>query len=97
MSRGFIAVLVLIGLLGFGGYLFVVQNLGRSTQVSFDLGFAAWQLANPVSIPVLVGLAFGVGLGTGLLLTLPRMARISRKARTLERQVALSGDDDAWR
>jgi uncharacterized integral membrane protein len=42
--------------------LFVVQNLAREVQLSLDLGFRAWQLERPVSVPVLIAICIGTGM-----------------------------------
>ena len=42
--------------------LFVVQNLAREVQLSLDLGFRAWQLERPVSVPVLIAICIGIGM-----------------------------------
>lgn len=52
---------------GLGAVLFWVQNSGRATQLSFDAGFAAWELHEPVSIPVLVTGCFALGCVVGAL------------------------------
>lgn len=97
-SRLTIVLLVLAAVVLFVAALFVVQNSARSTELSLDLGFAAWQLAQPVSVMALVGIAFGVGLVIALALTLPRLARLGRRVRALERQVSIGdGQDEPWR
>lgn len=97
----------LAGVLAFtglgAGWLFWIQNSSRTTQLSLDLWFAAWQLSEPVSIPVLVAGSFAAGLALGvLLLGLPSW-RNGRRARRLEAELALAGaagpgaPRDAWR
>ncbi len=83
-----IIVLLLAGVLG----LFVVQNGSRTTQLSLDLGLAAWQLKQPMSIPALLGIAFGSGFLLGAVPMWIRGMGNGRKARQLERQLALSAD-----
>ena len=72
--------------------LFVVQNGARTTQLSLDLGFAAWQLQQPMQVPALIGIAFGSGLVLGALPLWLRGIAQRRRVRELERQVALSTD-----
>jgi len=70
--------------------LFVVQNGARTTQLSLDLGFAAWQLKEPVAVPALFGAAFGSGLLLGVVPMWIRGLARGRKLKQLERQAALS-------
>jgi uncharacterized integral membrane protein len=66
------------------GTLFVVQNISRETQLSLDLGFRAWQLRTPVSIPVLIATCFGTGVVVAGLPLLLRSMRLQSKLRRLE-------------
>jgi len=84
----FVAVLVVV-ILALGA-LFVVQNSARTTQLSFDLGAAAWQLERPVSIPALIGICFGAGLLLGGSWGGIRVLRLSSRVRQLEQQATLS-------
>jgi uncharacterized integral membrane protein len=69
--------------------LFALQNSSRVTQLSLDLGFFAWQLKEPVSVPALIGISFGSGaLLTGLFMLLP-LARANSRVRDLEQQATL--------
>lgn len=91
-SRGAVAGILLVVLAALGA-LFVVQNSSRTTQLSLDLGIAAWQLEQPVTIPALIGISFGVGVVTGLLSVTPRMFRLSARVRQLEQQAAIQSFD----
>ena len=62
--------------------LFVVQNLGREVQLSLDLGFRAWQLEHPVSVPVLIAICVGAGM---ILAGLPLGLRTLRLQSRLRR------------
>lgn len=84
-------VVVLLVVLGFAGYLFVAQNIRRTTQLSLDLYFAAWQLSQPVPVILLVGIAFVVGFGIAAAGFGLRAARLSQRLRRLEQEVALGG------
>lgn len=70
------------------GALFAVQNSSRTTQLSFDLGVAAWQLAEPVSVPILIGITLGVGFVLGMatvgVLSALRSRRRTNAKRDLE-------------
>ncbi len=98
-ARMLIVGLVLLAGLCFVVVLFAIQNAGRTVQLSLDLGVAAWQLAEPASVSAVVGGAFGLGFALALGLTLPRLSRLGRKVRALERQTALTGggQEDPWR
>lgn len=84
-------VVVLIAALGFTGYLFVVQNIRRTTQLSLDLYFAAWQLSEPVPVIALVGIAFVLGFVIAAAAFGLRAAQLGRRLRRLEQEVALGG------
>lgn len=93
-------IVLAVAALGFTGFLFVVQNSARTTQLSLDLGLVgAWQLGDPVSIPALIGVCFGGGFILGLLTMSGQAARLARRARRLEQQVAMGGAPrtDAYR
>jgi len=90
-------ILLVFALLGFVGFLFVVQNSARDTQLSLDLGVAAWQLAQPLSVPALIGLCFGAGFVLGVLTMGAQAARLGRRARRLEQQIATSGSQDRYK
>lgn len=90
----YLAVIAFVLVLAFLGVvaLFVVQNGARTTQLSLDLGFAAWQLKDPVAIPALVGITFGSGFFLGVVPMWLRGLSQGRKVKQLERQAALSTD-----
>ena len=69
--RGFLVLGSLV-VLGLGVGLFVLQNSARATQLSIDLWFVAFQLSEPVSIPLLMGLSALVGFLLGVLVVLPK-------------------------
>ena len=82
------------------GTLFVLQNGARETQLSLDLGFRAWQLQRPVTIPLLIAACFGAGfVAAGIPLGL-RSLRLQSRVRRLERAtppVADAGPSpDGW-
>jgi uncharacterized integral membrane protein len=79
---------VLILLIAFCA-LFALQNSSRQTQLSLDVGFTAWRLEKPVSIPVLIGISFGSGLLVGGVLGLVRIVRLGSRVRELEQQATL--------
>jgi uncharacterized membrane protein YciS (DUF1049 family) len=84
--------LALLALIGGVLYLGWMQNSARVTQMSLNLGPAgAWQLAQPVSIPVLVASCFGGGFILGALVFMGNAMRLSRQVRRLEQQLAVSG------
>lgn len=62
--------------------MFTMQNLSRTTSLSFDAYVAAWELTRPVPVPVLIWASFGCGL---LLATVVGWARARGLARTVAR------------
>ena len=94
----FYGIVVLVTLLTAGvGTLFVVQNLARTTQVSLNLGFAAWQLAEPVPVPALIGISFAAGFVLSAILFGIRAVTAGRRVRRLEQEAALNGERSPWR
>ncbi len=79
--------------------LFTIQNLGRTSVLSLDLGVVAYQFAEPQPIPYIVLSAFGIGLLlAGFLGIFQRMA-LAKRIRELEREAATAGlkaPDDDW-
>jgi uncharacterized integral membrane protein len=69
--------------------LFAVQNSARRTQLSFDVGVAAWQLEQPVPIPALLGGVLVGGLVLGALPMALRSARLAARVRELESREAM--------
>lgn len=89
MNRSSI-ILLLVLVLGALAALFSVQNSARATQLSLDLGFVAWQLKDPVAVPVLIGVSLGVGLVLGLGVGFVWVVRLRRDVRELEQRLTLS-------
>lgn len=79
----------LVAVVAFVAWLFIVQNSQRTTGLSLDLYFAAWQLQRPIAVPALLGITFGSGFALGAILFLARASALSRKVRDLERRAAL--------
>lgn len=79
--------------------LFVYQNHLRTTQLSLDLGFAAFQLQQEVMIPALMAICFGAGFVVAAIAFGSSAVRARNKARRLEAELALSGggNRDGWR
>ena len=99
MNRYVFGVLGLIVLLG-GGVtaLFAIQNSSRTVNLSLDLWVAAWQLQDPVSVPVLIAVsALSGAIVVGLPLLL-RSWRLGSRVRSLQQQVDLAdGASSEWR
>lgn len=92
-------VLLIVGLLllaavGTSASLFWIQNSARQVMLSLNLGFTQLQLAEPVSIPVLMAICLGAGVVLGGALLLPLLARANAKARQAQRSAALGLDSD---
>ena len=83
--------LTLLLILSLGGVagLFIVQNSTRTTQLSLDLGMAAWQLEQPVSVPLLMGACLVAGLLLGAVPVSLRSYSRGRRVKQLERELAL--------
>lgn len=100
MNRYVVLTALLVALLVvFTGYLFVVQNSTRTTQLSLNVGFAAWQLTEPVQVPALIGVAFGAGFLLALMWLLPGRMRLAARVRRLEQEAAIGTADRGaeWR
>jgi hypothetical protein len=82
----------------FSAGLFLWQNYGRITDLFFDLKWAAWHFAAPVSVSVLLSVAVLSGLLVGALLFALPMVRLKNKVRRLEQELALSAgrNDGSW-
>lgn len=97
-----VLIAAIVALLGVAGLvLFVVQNSARRTQLSFDLGFSAWQLAEPVPVVWLVCGAFALGFSLAAGWLGVRSMQLSSRVRRLEQEIALAGPGQgggqAWR
>jgi len=78
--------LTLLALAAFG-----VQNSPRTTQLSFDLGFAAWKLEAPASVPIVMGICFAAGALVTAIGGLKKRYELGRRVRQLEQELALRG------
>jgi uncharacterized integral membrane protein len=97
MRAKLVSILIVLCLGGGALALFVVQNASRTTQLSFDLGAVAWQLDQPIQVPLVIGLSVLIGLLSGVVLMGPRLLRLGGQVRRLERQLALSDQSgDEW-
>jgi len=97
---GWAALLLVLAVVVLVVGMFWVQNSARTTQLSLDLGFAAWQLKQPVPVPALVAASAGVGFLLGFLPMWVRSLARGRRLRRLESQVAVqqrdAGSDKPW-
>jgi uncharacterized integral membrane protein len=74
--------------------LFWIQNSGRTTGLSLNLGFlGAWELAREVGVPALITASFGSGFLLGAFLFLVRSMSLKRQNQRLQQELALSGGD----
>ncbi|MCO4747762.1 MAG: LapA family protein [Proteobacteria bacterium] len=91
MGRALAIITVLLGGTGvLVGSAFVAQNSLRTTQLSLNLKFAAWELAEPVSVMALMGGAFAVGLLLGSGFFMWRNWGVKAQVRDLKRQLAVT-------
>jgi hypothetical protein len=92
---GLLAVL----LVGAVGWLFWVQNSARTALLSLNLGFAAWQLAEPAPVPGIVAGSAGAGFLLGAVVFGTMALRSGRRARRAESQLATTREgpgDPPW-
>ena len=83
--------LILVALSAFFGALFYLQNSLRKVDLSLDLYVAAWRLQEPVSVPLVVFVSFGVGLLIGLTAMTLAWRRASGRVAELELRLARTG------
>lgn len=76
--------------------LFVIQNSGRATQLSLDLGLYAFKLKQPVSITVLMGAVFGAGVLVGAVPMTRWAFRQRAAAKALQQQLQTSESHQDW-
>jgi hypothetical protein len=90
--------LTLLLLLAFVVAAFTIQNSSFEAKLQLDLGVAAWRLASPVSVPVLMWTSFAVGAVVPALVLIARNARLNSRIRQLEQEIALGGGrkPDPW-
>lgn len=89
--KWFLLLLVVAGLSAF-----TIQNMSRTTELSLDLYWAAWRLAEPVAVPILIWVAFGAGLLLAGTWGWVRGVSLQRKVRRLEHELAFAGPKDDW-
>lgn len=68
---------------------FVVQNMSRTTVLSFDTGVWAWQLSSPVAVPLVMGACLLLGHALAWFNGWRRNQELSRRVRQLEQELAL--------
>ena len=79
--------------------LFTVQNLGRTAELSLDLGLVAYRLSHPQPIPYMLLASFGTGLLLAGFLGIFQRMGMAKRIRQLEREAATAGlkaADDDW-
>ncbi len=87
--RIILIVLVSLGLSGLT--LFVVQNAGRTVDLTFDLYFGAWGLAQPANLMGLLGIVLATGLILGLIL-----GGLFRRGSSAQASLGASRSADEW-
>ncbi len=102
MKRFFRVLMVLVVfLLGVAGVLFWFQNAARTTQLSLNLWFVAWELAQPVQVPALVATSAGAGFLAGSLVFGWLALSATRRARRAERMAPAHAEPpspvDGWK
>lgn len=82
--------LLVLGTTALVSVAFVVQNMSRTTGLSLNLGFAAWRLADPVAVPVLMGVCFVGGFAVTALFATLRGLRLRARIARLEQEALLA-------
>ena len=83
--------LALVGIAAFSIFAFTVQNSSRTTQLSLDIGVAAWKLMDPAPIPMLMWACFVLGAVMTWAAGMRRNLVLARRVRQLEQEMALAG------
>lgn len=68
---------------------FTVQNSARPVELSLNLGFAAWRLAEPVGASALMWSCFGLGFVTAWLAGLRGRRLLRQRVTRLEQEALL--------
>jgi hypothetical protein len=76
--------------------LFMLQNHLRTTELSLDLGFVAWKLSEPVSVPWLLAGTLLVGLLVGGLFGYLKRGGRDRTDTAFGSEPGSSGSGDSW-
>jgi uncharacterized integral membrane protein len=69
--------------------MFTVQNSSRTTLLSFDVYFAAWELARPVPVSAVVWASVAVGALITWMMGLRRRISMGRTIARLEQEALL--------
>lgn len=81
--------LVVLALAALALVMFTMQNLSRTTSLSFDAYFAAWELASPVPVPLVIWASFGAGLGLATVVGWVRARGMARTVARLQQEALL--------
>lgn len=76
-------------LLGLAVVMFTIQNLSRTTLLSFDMYVYAWQIARPVPVPWIMWGSFGVGVLLTSVISWGRQRRLKKTVSRLEQEALL--------
>lgn len=90
--------LILLLLLGVGGYAFYIQNSERAVMLSWNIYVAAWKLSSPVQVPALMAACLLIGGVPTLVWGLWQRALLRGEIRKLQQELALSSRArrDTW-
>lgn len=83
-------------LLFYGILLWIWQNADQVALLSFDTGSLfgqAWEMQEPMAVPLLMLISFGVGIVCTMLPLFLVIARLKSHVRTLERSSAFASTD----
>lgn len=90
MRAVYIIILVLVLLAAGVGALFTIQNLSRVVDLSLNLGFAGYHLQDPMPVPYLLWISFGIGLVLGGGWGLQQRISAGQRIRKLQKKYARS-------
>lgn len=97
MERSSWVTLVVLLVVGLGGAAFYIQNSASKVTLSWNLGVVgAWQLADPVPVPALMLVCFGVGFLPAVLWGAWRAASLRRDIERLQRELAAGSRRGSW-
>ncbi len=86
-----VVALLFVAAIGYVLYRNLALNMGYTTQLTLDVGFAAWKFEQPQPVLYLLLSAFSAGFLAAMTWFGLRSAALSRRVRQLEREAALGG------
>ena len=81
--------LVFVGTILLAATVFTIQNLSRSTVLSFDVYVYAWRLSQPVAVPWIIWGSFGAGFVLATISGWAARRRLTSTVSRLEQEALL--------